>query len=147
VAETAGHIVYPLPTAPVKNGALDMKALADSLDPAPGAANVRKGFRPILMDGGNIADNTQPVVGPIRVRIIHFSTTTNATGQFNVDPAYGNFNSLLFATVFNNGGSSLNYALTGTQTTQALTMVCLNPATGTFLANRAIDIFVLILGA
>lgn len=145
-AETPGHIVYPLPSEPVRDGAAAIRALAESLDPPGTVANVGKGFRPVLASGTPIATNGNAVVGPARVRTWRANTTTNGAGQFSVDPAYGQFNHLLWADV-SSFSQALLFPLSPSSTTQALVFTVYNPATGAALPNRAIDVTVLIIGA
>lgn len=144
-AETAGHIPYPLPAEPVRDGAVNMKAIAESLDPPQIAGNVGKGFRPLSVAGTALGTNASAMVGPARIRTVRSVSTTDANGYLNV-PTGNVFQHLLYCGLTNLGGS-LNFDIDKTLTSLTGVLVRVyNPATGTVLGNRSVEYNALIVG-
>lgn len=144
-AETPGHITYPLPTDPVMNGAVDMRSLAESIDPPQVAGNVGKGFRPLSVGGSTLGSNGSAIVGPARFRTYRASATTDASGYINI-PTGNVFQHLMYCGITNIGGSltfDIDKSVTGLN---GVLVHVYNPATGTALGNRFLEFDALMVG-
>jgi hypothetical protein len=145
MAQTTGAIVYPTPTDFVRDGAAAMQALAESIDPPQIAGNVAKGFRPLSVIGSALGTNSSQIVGPARIRTVHTTATTDASGYVNI-PTGNIFQHVFYCGVTNIGGS-LNFDIDKAVTGLAGVLVRVyNPATGTVLGNRAVEYVALIVG-
>lgn len=146
MAQTTGAIVYPVPTDFVRDGATAMQTLAESIDPPLIAGNVGKGFRPLSIAGAALGTSPAiPVVGPARIRTVHTTATTDASGYINV-PTGNVFQHVYYCGITNLGGS-LNFDIDKAVTGLAGVLVRVyNPATGLVLGNRAVEYNALIVG-